>query len=235
MISKKSMIRQRLKPRIWDPHYFLAKNNLKTIHNLVRLIKSKNPKILDIGCGYKPFEKIIPYKEYVGIDFDKKSSEADIILDCSKQKIPFPSEYFDVIVLSETLEHVFHIDFLLDEIRRILKKKGMLFISTPFMFCEHGVPYDFYRFTKYFYLNKFKNYKIIKMNCSNSFLSAPFVVSNHILEHLPLSVFRIPFYIFNNISIALLEFIVDLLKNKNTKIKEGLSRSYEGISIILEK
>ena len=171
----------------------------------------KDSIVLDIGCGYKPFKEIIPHKKYIGIDFDKNGSNADIALDCDKKDLPFGKEYFDVVLISETLEHLLETQHVLSEVRRVLKKKGLLFISTPFMFCEHGVPYDNYRFTRHFYNSKFPDFIKLHIQVSNNFFSAPFVVWNQLLEHLPISIFRLPFIILNNLIIILLELLGKLI------------------------
>ena len=46
-------------------------------------------------------------------------------------------------------EHVFNIDEVLAEIKRVLKPGGKMLISIPFAWNEHEVPYDFARYTSY--------------------------------------------------------------------------------------
>jgi SAM-dependent methyltransferase len=67
---------------------------------------------------------------------------------CSAEKIPVQDSSFDIALLSEVLEHLENPYDVLDEINRILKSEGVLFITVPFMFHEHGSPYDFQRWTK---------------------------------------------------------------------------------------
>ncbi len=54
--------------------------------------------ILDIGCGKTKYPKSI------GIDTNKKS-DADIIFDIQRG-IPFPTNQFDLVYTSHTLEHI---------------------------------------------------------------------------------------------------------------------------------
>lgn len=46
-------------------------------------------------------------------------------------KLPFPSEHFDKIVSFETIEHTTEFDTILREFARLLKPRGILFLSTP--------------------------------------------------------------------------------------------------------
>ena len=48
---------------------------------------------------------------------------------------------------TEVLEHVFNIEESLKEFNRVLKKDGVALITTPFMWEEHEMPYDFARYT----------------------------------------------------------------------------------------
>lgn len=79
--------------------------------------------------------------------------------------IPYKSDFFDFIIYTETIEHVEQPNKLKDDIYRVLKKKGKVLITVPFMFPEHEMPYDFRRFTlngliKFF--NHNKKYTVLK-------------------------------------------------------------------------
>jgi SAM-dependent methyltransferase len=54
---------------------------------------------------------------------------------------------FDAVMCNQVLEHVVDPALTLSEIRRVLKPGGILLLSVPFIYCEHGMPYDFRRFT----------------------------------------------------------------------------------------
>ena len=54
------------------------------------------------------------------------------VCDLSKEAIPFESEFFDLVSLSETLEHLnFHPSKALQEAYRVLKTGGLLVVTTP--------------------------------------------------------------------------------------------------------
>lgn len=52
-------------------------------------------------------------------------------LDDPKTAFPFPDETFDAVISLATLEHIINIDHHMQELRRILKAKGHLYMSTP--------------------------------------------------------------------------------------------------------
>lgn len=109
--------------------------------------------ILDFGCGSKPYESLFSsVTSYVGTDIkgagnDHKFSKVDVFY--NGKTLPFADETFDAVVSFEVLEHVFNIDEVLTEIRRVLKPNGQLLISIPFAWDEHMVPYDYARYTSF--------------------------------------------------------------------------------------
>ena len=63
--------------------------------------------------------------------------------------MPLSDESFDSLLLTEVLEHCSDPRNIFKEIYRVLKKGGIAFITTPFVFPLHESPYDQYRYTPY--------------------------------------------------------------------------------------
>ena len=96
-----------------------------------------NSKVLDVGCNSGEFGGFVAYAkkcDVTGIDVSKevvgKVSEQGInFINCPIEDNPFKDEQFNVVVASETLEHLFDIKKALKEIHRVLILGG-LFIGT---------------------------------------------------------------------------------------------------------
>lgn len=96
-----------------------------------------NSKILDVGCGQANLLQFLPDCEYVGVDMHessirklKRKGIKAICLDVSKDSLPFENE-FDFVIAGELLEHLTRpYDFLL-QVKKALKKNGMLIGTTP--------------------------------------------------------------------------------------------------------
>ena len=57
--------------------------------------------------------------------------------------LPFAKETFDAVITEVVLEHVKHPNKFVDEIKRVLKKDGAVFIVVPFIHPFHGYPVIF--------------------------------------------------------------------------------------------
>jgi SAM-dependent methyltransferase len=66
---------------------------------------------------------------------------------CDAHDIPFPEDYFDVVIVVAVLEHVVDPYRCADEIHRVLKPRGFVYSITPFMQQVHLGCFVFTRFT----------------------------------------------------------------------------------------
>lgn len=112
------------------------------IFSLLRLIKIRKyippcQRLLDICCGeeyylLKSIRHII--KELHGIDLKVKDGfNGNIFLRklSVTNKLKYPANFFDVVVLSAALEHLENPKKILKEVYRILKYNGKVIITTP--------------------------------------------------------------------------------------------------------
>ena len=84
----------------------------------------KFPRKLHLGCGTRKI------KTFLNIDI----VNSDINIDFAGQKLPFPSNYFEIIVSQHVIEHLdlkYELEPLFRELNRILKKDGVIYLSCP--------------------------------------------------------------------------------------------------------
>jgi len=159
--------------------------------------------LLDFGCGTKPYKSFFKNtSSYIGVDYkiegrENKQREVDVFYDGTT--IPFEDKKFDSILCTEVLEHVFNIDELLQEFNRVLKINGAALITTPFMWEEHEMPYDFARYTtpalKSMYTKN--GFEIIENTKSGNYLTVIFQFQlNYIKNILPENKFLKHFFLF---------------------------------------
>jgi len=108
---------------------------------------SKEERVLDLGCGWGTFCFIVAplCRQVTGLDFSQKSIDlcnrllgeknfSNIKFICADaQDTGLESESYNVIICADLFEHLYHkiSEKVLDECRRLLKKKGKLIIWTP--------------------------------------------------------------------------------------------------------
>src|SRR4029434_1891844 len=63
-------------------------------------------RLLDVGCGHRPYEKTFfrGATEYIGADYLSDRSRPDVV--CSALDLAFPEASFDTVTSTEVLEHV---------------------------------------------------------------------------------------------------------------------------------
>lgn len=180
----KTINRQRIKPSLFDYAYLNLRGNYKTMREFAAMV-SPTARVLDAGCGFKPWEACFPGTvEYRGIDYNGEWAAPDAF--ASADALPFADNTFDAVICSEVLEHARYPERCITELKRVCKPDGLLYISTPFCFPEHGVPYDFQRLTQYFYKDVFKNDEIVALHSSSSTMGTAFTTFNFFVECTPL-------------------------------------------------
>ncbi|HHT18062.1 MAG: methyltransferase domain-containing protein [Euryarchaeota archaeon] len=120
----------------------LNKSSLKRIVPIKSLLPSNKSlgKVLDVGCGdgtilymlQKDYE-IEPYGIDISINAMNKAKERGIKTKISNlnQEIPFPENYFNTILCTDVLEHLFSPENALQEIYRVSKEDALIIFSIP--------------------------------------------------------------------------------------------------------
>lgn len=109
-----------------------------------------NALVLDAGAGEGYYRQYFSHSRYESADFcqvAKKYAQIDYV--CDLAQIPVEGERYDLVFLTQVLEHLPDPAVVLRELHRVLKGGGRLWISTPLYYPEHEVPFDFYRYTQF--------------------------------------------------------------------------------------
>jgi len=156
-------IKERIKYYI-NPDFLEKSGIVNSINYLLKKYENnlKGKSLLDIGCGSKPYQYLFDKLKinYAGIDFTNFSSNYSYTQ--LKPDFHFSKNYkknfklsqlknnsYDIITAFQVLEHHKRPDIFFSEIKRILKPKGSLIISFPFIWELHEEPNDFQRLTHY--------------------------------------------------------------------------------------
>ncbi len=104
-------------------------------------------KVLDYGCGNRPYERLFAkkFKEYIGADLPG-NKDAQLVIG-PEGRLPVDNRTFDCVLSSEVLEHTINPDIYLREAHRVLKPEGSLILSAPAIWVYHPDPIDYWRWT----------------------------------------------------------------------------------------
>jgi SAM-dependent methyltransferase len=134
---------------LMNPSHIMRKGIYSAIKRFAPEITGR---VLDFGCGSKPYEELFDPLSYTGVDIeisghDHATSKVDRFYD--GHTIPFEDGAFDSVIAFEVFEHIFNVEEILGEVRRVLRPHGKLLLSIPFAWPEHEVPYDRARYTSF--------------------------------------------------------------------------------------
>ncbi len=113
-----------------------------TRHKLLTAFVAKHYKqgmtIADLGCGNCWWNT--DHLPVTGVDVNEKMMQwanrhdrlTDYHIAADLAKTGLPDHSFDLVVMSETLEHIFNLPEVITEVRRILKPDGKFLITVPY-------------------------------------------------------------------------------------------------------
>ena len=150
---------------------------INSIHNkaLKNIVEQFiNGRLIDIGCGTKPYKKLLaPYvTEHIGVDHQETlHKRTNINRVGTAYNIPAENAEFDCALCTAVLEHLEEPELALQECWRVLKRGGVAIYSVPFIWHLHEEPRDFYRFSRYGlkYLFEKVGYEIIEIKALSGF------------------------------------------------------------------
>lgn len=119
---------------------FVHLNRLNSI--AAQIPDGKEQLVLDAGCGeghlLERLHRLNPHSHYYGVDV------TPVALQRAQERCPgatfkranlssteFSSEFFDGVICTEVLEHVYEYESVIRELKRILKPEGYLILTFP--------------------------------------------------------------------------------------------------------
>ncbi|HWI83124.1 class I SAM-dependent methyltransferase [Ramlibacter sp.] len=132
----------------FNPFYYARLGLANAIRRHAPALRGR---LLDVGCGTKPYRELFAADTYVGLDVHTAASQArgtaDVLYDGTT--FPFGDSSFDGVVCNQVLEHVFNPGGFLSELHRVLRPDGKLLLTVPFVWDEHEQPYDYARYSSF--------------------------------------------------------------------------------------
>lgn len=140
-----------------------------------RLRQYAHGKMLDIGCGEKPYKEMAsPYVEqHIGVDHENTFHDKENIdLSGTAYQIPVEANSVDCVLCTYVLEHLEEPGEAITESYRVLKEGGYAIYTVPLFWHVHEAPRDFYRYTEFGlkYLFEKSGYEIVEIKPLTGFV-----------------------------------------------------------------
>lgn len=172
-----------------NPFYIIRRGLYRGVRRHASALRGR---LMDFGCGEKPYRDLFQVDEYIGVDVEAAASghgtamsQVDVVYD--GRHIPFPDAHFDSVLASEALEHVFEPDAILTEIARVTKPGGHLLLTVPFVWDEHEVPYDYGRYTSFgiTHLLQRNGFRVLHLEKNSNYVETLFQMWNaYVFQHI---------------------------------------------------
>jgi len=126
---------------------------LRVIESMITESEICGKQVLEAGArnvngSVRPFVEAYHPKSYIGIDIEEGSG-VDRICDIYDLISVFGEEKFDVVICTETLEHVANWILAISNLKKVLRPGGIMVLSAPRPGRKyHGYPFDFWRYAK---------------------------------------------------------------------------------------
>ena len=93
---------------------------------LVQTMMPRGGKVLDVGCGYKPYKRLIEHDEWVGLDIRPVGEITGDMIDGDL----YPALAFDTVLCTDSLHLSLDPFLAIDNMHKALKRGGHLFVVT---------------------------------------------------------------------------------------------------------
>lgn len=122
--------------------YYATEKILNKITLLINLTLTAKTKVLVIGAGTGVEMIALANKgcQVYGIEPDKKALQIlklrpqlqpERVIKAVAEKLPFKNDYFDLVYCWQVLEHVQNVEMAIQEMIRVAKKNGTIFLGCP--------------------------------------------------------------------------------------------------------
>ena len=125
--------RERLYPSLRNPNWLILRRRRQIFEAGLESLPLNSLCVLDIGGKLQPFRPLLNArtKNYIAIDLRKSPL---VQVEGKAEELPFRDGQFDVVICTQVLEYLPNPQKAIDEVNRVLREAGVLFLSVPSVF-----------------------------------------------------------------------------------------------------
>jgi SAM-dependent methyltransferase len=129
--------RERLYPSIKNPNWLILRHRREIFKAGLDRLPASALCVLDIGGRLQPYRPLLGSRieKYVAIDLQKASL---VDVQAAAEALPFGDGHFDFVICTQVFEYLVDPKVAIGEIKRVLRKGGVLFLSAPSVFLRNN-------------------------------------------------------------------------------------------------
>jgi SAM-dependent methyltransferase len=129
--------RERLHPSLRNPNWLILRRRRQIFETGISQLPAYGLSVLDIGGRLQPYRSLLRAraKNYIAIDVQMT---ALVDVGAAAEALPFADEQFDFVICTQVFEYLPEPASAVAEIKRVLRKNGVLFLSAPSVFLRNN-------------------------------------------------------------------------------------------------
>jgi SAM-dependent methyltransferase len=129
--------RARLHPSLSNPNWLILRRRRQIFEAGLDRLPVSALRVLDIGGRLQPYRPLLGTRTKCYIAVDLKMSPL-VNVGAAAEALPFRDEQFDFVICTQVFEYLPEPALAVAEIRRVLRKGGVLFLSAPSVFLRNN-------------------------------------------------------------------------------------------------
>jgi len=129
--------RERSHPSLRNPNWLILRRRRQIFETGLGQLPAHGLSVLDIGGRLQPYRYLLGAraKHYIAIDVQTAPL---VNVGAAAEALPFPDEQFDFVICTQVFEYLPEPGPAVAEIKRVLRKGGVLFLSVPSVFLRNN-------------------------------------------------------------------------------------------------
>ena len=123
----------RLHPSLRDPNWLILRQRRKIFEAGLNRLPQSNLSVLDVGGRLQPYRVLLGPRASRYVSVDPQVTPL-VNVAAMGEALPFRDEQFDFVICTQVLEYFPDPRQAASEIRRVLRKDGVAFLSVPSVF-----------------------------------------------------------------------------------------------------
>jgi SAM-dependent methyltransferase len=153
--------RERLYPSLRNPNWLILRRRRQIFEAGLSRLPQQGVSVLDVGGRLQPYRPLLGTraKSYVAIDLRVTPL---VNVGAVAEALPFQDDQFDFVICTQVFEYLPEPRLAVAEIKRVLRKGGVLFLSAPSVFLRDNDK-EYWRFlpeSLRYLLREFENVEV---------------------------------------------------------------------------